>query len=210
MRSLIVAAAIVALAAATAGAQPGMTPQGGPPPPGMAPPPQPGMMPPPGMVPPPYAYQPPTPEEQELLASGYIGDGTMIGGGVLALWLGFGVGQGVEGRWHDTGWIFTLGESAALVGVIAGAIGTVNNCDFNGQCSNNNGSVTLLVGSALALGGLRIWEVVDAFIGPGEHNEQVRALRRRYGYRDYARVAPYVSRPQASDGGGTAGLSFRF
>src|ERR1700753_4027043 len=83
------------------------------------PPPQYGA--PPGYGPPAaYAYQP-SPEEQELLAEGYIDPmRTAVGGGAAFL-LGFGFGHMIEGRWHDTGWIFTLGETVSLGAMIGGA-----------------------------------------------------------------------------------------
>ena len=72
-------------------------------------------------------------------------------------------------------------------------------------------SVGWLVGGVIAFTGLHIWEVVDAFIGPSVHNDRVHELRRRYGYRDYAtHIVPYVTRPQSSGGGMTAGLALTF
>lgn len=145
------------------------------------------------------------------MASGYIGPGAQFGGGVVAIWVGFGLGQALQGRWHDTGWIFTLGESAAIVGIIGGAVNGFDCGNNNNQsCPNNNGSVTLLVASALAFGGLRLWEIVDAFAGPSSHNERVHELRRRYGYRDYARVTPSLSPSMSHDGTMTTGLTLRF
>ncbi len=169
MRFLDVVAslAVVIISTSSVLAQPGMPPQGDPPPNG--PPPQgpPGSYPSgpgpyapgpyapgpyapgpytpgpygppqPGMVPAPYAYQP-TPEEQSLLASGYINDGTMLAGGAVAFLLGFGIGQGVEGRWHDTGWIFTLGESVATATLIGSAISILGNCinDLDSVCNSD-------------------------------------------------------------------------
>jgi hypothetical protein len=216
------ALALVAIAVPTiAHAQPGPDSQPDPhqqPPPG--PPPGPGPYAPPGQYappgygpPPPYAYQP-SPDDQELLAEGYIEPMRTAVGGVAAIFIGFGVGQGVEGRWHDTGWIFTLGETASLAAIIGGAVGIANCTDLDGNTTCGGGdsvSVGWLVGGLIAYTGLHIWEIADAFIGPGVHNERVHELRRRYGYRDYAvRIVPYVTRPQSSEGGMTAGLSLRF
>jgi hypothetical protein len=166
---------------------------------------------PPG-VPPPYAYQPPppTPEEQDLLRQGYISPLQTVAGGLISIWLGFGIGQVAEGRWHESGWIFTLGESASIVGIIGGAI-SLANCDGNHSCSGYDSGGALIIVGAIAFGGFRIWEIVDAFGGPSGHNERVHELRRRYGYRDdYARITPYLARPHGSNGGMTAGLTLRF
>src|SRR5512146_1511966 len=114
---MTVALALVMIGAGAAAAQPGMTEPQPPPPPGSYGPP------PAGYAPMPYAYQPPvqlTPEERELLDQGEISDGQHIGGGAMALFVGLGVGQAVQGRWHDTGWIFTLGEPVAVTIMMIG------------------------------------------------------------------------------------------
>jgi hypothetical protein len=164
-------------------------------------------------VPPPYAYQPqqPTPEEQDLLARGYITDGQVIGGGLAAIFLGFGIGQGIQGRWHERGWVFTLMDSVSLAGMIGGAIAIGDGCTYGNSCSENGGATAVLVISAIAFTVFRVWEIGDAFIGPTGHNARVHDLRQRYGYRDYAKtIVPYISRPQSADGGMTAGISMRF
>jgi hypothetical protein len=229
MRSALVLAALVAIPAA-AHAQPGPDSQPDPQQPQPQPPPPPGSGPyapgpyapgpyappggpgAPGYGPPPaYAYQP-TPEEQQLLADGYIDPMRTAIGGVASIFVGFGIGQGVEGRWHDTGWIFTLGETASLAAIIGGAIGVANCGVTISTCQGgDNASGGFLVGGLVALVGFRIWEMVDAFVGPGIHNDHVHEVRRRLGYRDYAKqLVPYINRPQSSDGGMTAGLSLRF
>src|SRR5262245_33989991 len=65
-----------------------------------------------------YAQQPPPPaqpivisaEDQELLAEGEMPLVQHAGGGALAFFLGFGTGHILQGRWGETGWIFTLGD----------------------------------------------------------------------------------------------------
>jgi hypothetical protein len=216
----VVVVALVALAAPVH-AQPGpdAPPPGpqpypaGPPPTTYGPPPGP----PGAYLPPPYQYRPPMSEEDaELLRAGYIQPERTLIGGVVAIFVGWGIGQAVEGRWHDTGWIFSLGETASVAAIIGGAIGILN-CEgiANATQTCSSGDATsgaFLIGGALALTGFRIWEVIDAFVGPSGHNERVHELRQHYGYRDYARtITPYLSRPQASSGDGmTAGLALRF
>lgn len=224
MRLAFVSVVVVAVLATPLHAQPGPDSQ---PPvpqpyPGPPPGPPPGPYAPPGaFVPPPYQYQPPpmSPEDAELLREGYIQPERTMIGGVVAIFVGWGIGQAVEGRWHDTGWIFSLGETASIAAMIGGIVGIFNCEGFAPSDPNNDvcpgGDSTskgFVIGGALALTGFRIWEVVDAFIGPGNHNERVHELRQRYGYRDYARsITPYLSRPQASSGDAmTAGLSLRF
>jgi hypothetical protein len=170
----------LAIAAGRAAAQPGTTePSQGPPlaPSGPGP-----------YAPPPYAYQPQVPltaEEQDLLATGEISDGQHIGGGVAALLIGFGAGQAVQGRWHDTGWIFTLAEPIATTVAMVGLVDAFSDtCWVPGPCDKHisHRDVELIWGGLIALGGLHLWEVVDAFSVPPQHNARVRALRARLGY----------------------------
>ena len=208
---------IVALSASMAGAQPG---QPYPPPqpqpaPYPAPYPQPYPQPAPYYpgVPAPYQYQPQvqlTAEEQELLMKGEISDGEHLGGGLAALFLGFGVGQGIQGRWSDTGWLFTFGELASVGLLVYGATRTFDCYDgvdhLGHDCRTDAGTGSLIVG-ALAFTGLRIWETVDAFAVPPDYNRKVRMVRMKAGLPP--RGMYYVVPPARGDGG-MAGVSVRF
>src|SRR5260221_3716305 len=173
MRTISVVIAVMTAATAIAAAQPGQAP-----PPAQQPPPQ-GYPPPAqGYPPPPYAYQPValTEEDRDLLESGEISDGQHMGGGLCALFVGLGVGQAVEGRWHETGWIFTLGETASMVAFMWGFFE-----QFNAGSHNQASADTLLVGGMIGLVGFRVWEIVDAFAGPPAHNARLHQLRMRLG-----------------------------
>lgn len=193
MRTPIVAMLVLVLGATRALAQPGTTDS---------------------QPPPAYAYQPQiTADERELLASGEITDNQMALGGVTALFVGFGASQAVEGRWHETGWIFTLGEGASTVAVIWGVGMGISECwnaDGADQPCKGNRGLSLIVGGLIGLGGFRIGEIIDAVTGPTRHNTELRALRSRLGYPDplYGQVVPYVA--PAQGGGSVAGLSLRF
>lgn len=200
--------AALLVCSATAYAQPGASPPQPQPPP-----------PPPGYgVPPPYQYQPGyaypaqlTPEEHELLLDGEISDGAHIGGGVAAIFVGFGVGQAIQGRWSERGWIFTLGEGASVAAIIAGAIKIADDCigDVNGNCNEDDdgNGTALLVGGLLGYTVFRVWDIIDAFSGPGEHNRRVRALKYRLGIPLRVGWKPYVNSTHDST---TAGLTLRF
>ena len=154
-----------------------------------------------------------TPDEADLLQQGEISDGAHVGGAVASLFLGFGVGQAVQGRYGETGWIFTLGEAASMVALVAGFVKTFDNCFVvDGQtCNNNSGGNELLIGGFIGLAVFRVWEVVDAFGGPPKHNRKVRELKMRLGIPQpmYTKhVVPYVNKTR--DGGGTAGIAFHF
>lgn len=195
--------AALLVCSATAYAQPGASPPQPPPPP------------PAGYPPPPYQYQPgyayPAPltaEEHELLLDGEISDGAHVGGGVAAIFVGFGVGQAIQGRWSERGWIFTLGEGASVAAIIAGAVSIADDCidSSDSNCDNSSGT-GLLVGGLLGYTAFRIWDIVDAFAGPPEHNRRVRALKYRLGIPVRVGWKPYVNSTHDAT---TAGLTLRF
>jgi hypothetical protein len=161
-----------------------------------------------------------TVDEQWLLSRGYISDGEHIGGGIASLFIGFGVGQAVQGRWGQKGYIFTIGELASFGAMIYGKVDLISACDddFRGDYAETRCNKTqerrgmsLMLGGALAVTAFRIWEIVDAFAGPSEHNRQLHDLHRRLGIRDsyVQRVRPYVV-PSADGGGALAGVAMRF
>ena len=161
-------------------------------------------------APAPYAYVPApvqlTPDEQSTLQIGYVSDGQLIGGGLASLFLSFGIGQAIEGRWGDTGWIFTLGEPAAVAVVVYGAL-QLATCDTpRGGTCNNTGGTALAVGM-IGLVGLRIWEIVDAFTGPGRQNARFQAVQAKLGIPAPFYASPYIV---PASGGAVAGLSLRF
>jgi hypothetical protein len=176
----------------------------------------------------PYGYyQQPQPmrvqltvDEQWLLSRGYISDGEHIGGGIASLFIGFGVGQAVQGRWGQKGYIFTIGELASFGAMIWGMVDLVSACndgyndpyaDYSCNESQERRGATLMIGGALAISAFRIWEIVDAFAGPSEHNRRLHDLHMRLGIRDsyVQHVRPYVA-PTGDGGGALAGVAMRF
>ncbi len=156
----------------------------------------------------PYPYPPVqlTAEEHALLSEGEISLGAHAGG-VAANWLlGFGIGQAIQGRWSDTGWMFTLGEAAGITLMVTGALRLCIDC---AEGENEDAGV-LLVGGLISYAVFHIWSIVDAATGPASHNRKVRALKQRIGVPMHAsqRVLPYAS--STRDGGGTVGLTLRF
>ncbi len=153
---------------------------------------------------PPETYDQPvviqlSPDAAALLARGEISDGEHVGGGFVSLVVGFGLGQAIQGRWADDGWKFTVGEGAALVGMIAG---TQVGFDSGGDIP------LLFMGSALVFLGLRLWDIYDAVAEPPRHNARVRMLRVQLGIKpSVTRVMPFI---KTHDNTSTAGLVFRF
>ena len=211
MRAILSGVVIVAVLATAVHAQPGQTQPGPyppPPPQPMQPPPM--QQPPPG-VPPPYGYAPMqlTPEEHELLLDGEIGEGAHIGGVVVNFFVGFGLGQAIQGRFGDTGWIFALGEAASFTVFIIGIGRVARDCLESDNDCDNTGGVGLALAGALGLGVFHVWGIIDSIVGPSRHNRRVRDLRMRMGQPMYSgRIEPFIHK--ARDGGGVAGLTLRF
>lgn len=223
MRKIPFVLFVLVVIAGGAAAQPGQSEPAPYPPPTAPQPypyPQPAPYPPPqpaygqGFIPGQQAVQL-TPDEADLLQQGEISDGAHVGGALASLVVGFGAGQAVQGRYGETGWIFTLGEAASMIALVAGVVKTFDDClaiDSSTSCSNGHGNGdALLIGGFVGLLVFRVWEVADAFGGPPKHNRKVRDLKMRLGipvpmYTQH--VVPYVNKTR--DGGGTAGIAFHF
>jgi hypothetical protein len=219
MRKLSFASLIVVAVTGSVSAQPGQDPPPAPepapypaPPPAPYPPPQ--QLPPPGYVPPPQGYIPVqlTADDQQLLQKGEISEGAHVGGVVTSLLFGFGVGQAVQGRYGETGWIFTLGEAASMAALMYGILHSFDSCfDSTSSSCNDDVDGIYIVGGLVGLLGFRVWEIVDAVGGPSKHNRKVRELKMRLGIpvpMYTHRVVPYINKTR--DGGGTAGVMLRF
>jgi len=222
MRSLVALGILITTASATvAQAQPGQV--------------EPSIDPeaPPVYVPPTYGYQPRpamelrtvtlTEEERDLLEEGTIGTGRAIVGGVVGTIYGFGIGHTVQGRWLDKGWIFTVGETASMIALLMGVVQAFEGCDgyyagdqYVDSCADDgdNHAGAYLVGGLVGFVGFRIWEIVDAWVGPKQHNARVRAVRMkvdpRYNPDGDGGYGLYIKPARDGGGGGIAGLSFKF
>ena len=215
---IAIAFAIVCLGASIAAAQPGqpqpVQPQ--PPPPQPYPQPQPQPYPQPYPQQQPYYPQQPYPvalseDDRRILAIGEITEGQQFIGGVANFFVGFGVGQAIQGRWTDTGWIFTLGEGASLAVAMVGLVQLIE-CDveFDG-CNDDGPAGTLLVG-LVGYTVFHVWSIIDAVAAPPGHNRRLREIRTRMGYQPQyygRRFVPYLTPPR--DGNGVVGgLALRF
>jgi hypothetical protein len=118
----------------------------------------------------------------------------------------------VQGRYGETGWIFTLGEVGSATLFVVGIVQTFNDCYLERGCEHSATAAPFILGGFIGLVGFRVWEVVDAFVVPARRNARVRALRMRLGLPPpmYSRIQPYVAPTLSRDGGATAGLTFRF
>lgn len=171
-----------------------------------------------------YGYRPaPMPvqlsfEDRALLARGEISDGEMIGGIAANFLFGFGIGQAVQGRWSEKGWIFTLGEGASIGLMIYGLVRAIEETDvatgdprpLRVATANADAGATMALVGLVGYLGFHVWSLVDAATGPADHNRRVRELRMRLGMPlpMYTKVTPYVA--PTTNGGGVAGLTLRF
>lgn len=157
--------------------------------------------------------QPPMPsplsaEDRQILADGEVGAGQWGAGVLGSVVVGFGAGQAIQGRWHDTGWIYTLGEGLSLGAVmLALPVALSGDCGDCGSHTNSDRAGYLMIGGLLAYTGFHIWEIGDALIGPTEQNRRFAEVRARHP--ETYTVLPYVV-PSATGNGGVAGLSLRF
>lgn len=153
-------------------------------------------------------------DDQTLLARGEISDGRWITGGVLSSVIGFGIGQGVQGRWDDRGWMFLVGEAATGGALVLGLFEGLACNEEDAACSNSTLlAIRLAFGGLAGYAGFRLWDAIDAFVVPPRQNARVRALRARLGLPSEPTVAlaPYIA-PVHAVGGDTAvaGLQLRF
>lgn len=156
----------------------------------------------PGKIP----YASLSPDERKILYDGPISDGQYVAGGVVGTFLGFGIGQAIEGRYGDTGWIFTVGELGSTVLLVAGAVNCLSSVQGN-TCTNGGGEVVL---GYLGILGFRIWEIVDVWAVPPGINRRYRDLRQRVADPPHASLGII---PLASVGVGVSpglGLTYRF
>jgi hypothetical protein len=164
-------------------------------------------------VPPASSYQPATPivltdEEKELLDKGEIDVNRHWGGTFLAVFVGFGSGQAVQGRFGNSGAIYAVGEVVSAALAIEGA-SRVASTLFCTSCSDNGGT-SMMVGGLVLFSILHVAEVVDAIAAPPIHNARVRKLRARIdGRTTLGHVAPYLAPAHGRDGT-VAGIALRF
>jgi hypothetical protein len=191
MRIVLIAAAAQIVAVVPALSQPGVTP---------SPEPAPQVAPAPPLAQPAPIQM--SARERDLILRGEIPVGRAIGGAIVGMFVPFGIGQTVQGRWTERGWIFTAGELGSIGLVIYG----VSACSESDNCG-------ALVGGIIGLVGFRIWEIVDAWVAPALHNQRVREVRAKYGITPEmvpyeARWTPFVV--PAAGGGFAGGVSWTF
>lgn len=149
-------------------------------------------------------------EERQLLHDGKISQGQVVGGGLMALFLGFGTGQAVQGRWSTMGWKFALAEGAGITAMIIGISSSLSHDSHQGSGSNSDEGVTLLIGGLLTYSIAHLWEIVDAFAAPASHNRRYNQVKWKAYGQPYAPHYSLFIAPNNDSGGGVAGLKMSF
>ena len=88
-----------------------------------------------------------------------ISQGRYIGGGVASIFLAFGIGHAIQGRWKERGWIHTAVQSGAFVTYIGSLM-------FMETFYKNNSLLGVLFGGYIVLVGIKVWEMVDVWMLP--------------------------------------------
>jgi hypothetical protein len=127
------------------------------------------------------------------------GTSRVVGGILASAFVGFGTGQAIEGRWLETGWIFTVGEGVSVAAFLW-AIGhqlARHDCIALGHDSCPSATSIELVGTLGGLGflGFHVGGIVDAVAGPGRRRDAIVAM-------------PYVAHVPGE--GAAAGLALQF
>lgn len=113
-----------------------------------------------------------SPEDQDVLARGEISTGRYILGGVLSIWPGLGIGQAVQLRYMDRGWIFTVGELGSATVAVVGLAQCMGDTLVEHTCDSS-----LMTLGLAGLAVFKIWEVVDAWAVPPQLNDRYRYLK---------------------------------
>ena len=89
-----------------------------------------------------------------------ISQGRYIGGGVTGLFLGFGIGQAIQGRWKERGWIHTVLQAGIIGGFVFGG------AFFLDESFSLEKYALYFVIGAFAFLGSKVWETIDTWMLP--------------------------------------------
>jgi len=123
-----------------------------------------------------------TESERRLLERGEYDKNEIVGGGLLGSIVGFGSGHVVQGRYAETGWIYTAGEGAGLAVWGFGALGCVLG-DQGDDLEDVLGSFECMtITAGVGLGGFlafKLAEIVDVWAHPAVQIARFRKLKAR-------------------------------
>jgi len=151
-------------------------------------------------------------EDQEILARGPISNDQYLGGGLVATFVGLGIGQAIEGRYLPYGLVFTLGELASTGLIVAGAVDCVTTDVFGVNRIQDGCHNSAFTAGIIGLLAFRIWEIADAWIAPPSINRRYDAVRARAGEAQHMHffAVPVLAENVGSITGGELGIQFQF
>jgi len=116
---------------------------------------------------------PPSDAKAVLEETKFMTKGQYITGGVIGTIFGFGIGHGIQGRYTDIGWVFTLTDLVGIGLITGGEIIGQNaggdqfrNGNYSEKAKISAGGFAMETAGALILLGFRIWEIVDLWATP--------------------------------------------
>lgn len=89
-----------------------------------------------------------------------VDQGRFYGGGAAGTILGFGIGHGIQGRYSESGWIFTATELGSFALIMAGASTCVGD-----SLNENNKDCSLVSFGAAGFLVARVFEIIDLWAG---------------------------------------------
>ncbi|MFQ5788519.1 MAG: hypothetical protein ACE5H1_11135, partial [Thermodesulfobacteriota bacterium] len=118
--------------------------------------------------------------DRRIMEIGEIGHSSYVWGGVVGTWPGLGIGHAIQGRYFSRGWIFTVGEIASAVLAVQGRDYSDDSCEPGNpdNCSESSISDLYMLG-AVGVTAFRIWEIIDVWAAPPEHNRKYHQIKKR-------------------------------
>lgn len=147
--------------------------------------------------------------DQRILERGEISTARYIIGGVLGTYpLGLGIGHAIQGRYLESGWIFTAGELGSIGLIVIGFSNCLDNTWSNRSCGSNLAINLGVVG----LIGFKVWEIIDLWAVPPELNRRYYELQNRISTRVKVRPAllPIANYKTGRTEGAMLGLQLSF
>ena len=134
---------------------------------------------------------------------------------LLGTLVGFGTGHAAQGRWKETGWLYSAGEALGVAVAVGGTAACLDGVgDDDNDLSESFDKVycawlTIRVGGSGFLA-VKAVEIIDVWSHPLMHNKRYRRLRERMETDSRSEVAFAPWAAPGPDGSVRFGLAFRY